>query len=163
MPESLTESLRNPLLLLAAVSAGLQAGTYYTWANAVMPGLGRADDRTFVTAFNHMNAAIVNPLFMLTFLGTPVLAAGAAITSTPATRPWVVGGLVLAVATVGVTIAANVPLNEALDRLDGVRGNVTELAAGRSDFEGAWRGWNLARVGTSAGALAALVWGALRA
>lgn len=159
----MTETLRSPLLLLATLSAGLQAGTYYTWANAVMPGLGRSDDRTFVTAFNHMNHVIVNPVFMATFLGTPVLAAGAVIASTPSARPWAVTGLVLALGTVVVTVAANVPLNDALDRLDGVRSTAAQLAAGRADFESAWRRWNVVRALTSAGALASFAWAALRA
>jgi uncharacterized membrane protein len=158
----MTETFRSPLLLLATLSAGLQAGTYYTWANAVMPGLARTDARTFVTAFNQMNHAIVNPLFMLTFLGTPVLAAGALATSTPAARPWVVGGLVLALGTVAITIAANVPLNDTLDKLDGVRATAADLTAGRADFESAWRRWNVVRAITSAGALAAFGWAALR-
>ena len=41
---------RGPLLVVATVVAGLQAGTYFTWATGVMPGLARVDDRTFVHA-----------------------------------------------------------------------------------------------------------------
>lgn len=154
--------MTDALLLLATLSAGLQAGTYYTWANAVVPGLGRADARTFVTAFNHMNHVIVNPVFIATFLGTPVLAAGAVVASWPAARPWTIGGLVLALATVVITMAANVPLNDALDRLDGARSTTDQLVAGRAGFDRAWRRWNLVRAFTSAGALAALAWAALQ-
>ena len=68
----------GPVLLVAAVLAGLQAGTYYTWATGVMPGLARTDDRTFVHATQQMSIAIVNPAFMLSFLGAPLFA-GAAI------------------------------------------------------------------------------------
>ena len=42
----LLETLRPPVLLAATVAAGLQAGTYYTWACGVMPGLARGDERT---------------------------------------------------------------------------------------------------------------------
>ncbi len=44
----LLETLRGPILLAATVATGLQAGTYYTWASGVMPGLARTDDHTFI-------------------------------------------------------------------------------------------------------------------
>ncbi|HRD60740.1 MAG TPA: hypothetical protein PL137_07540, partial [Nocardioides sp.] len=64
---------RGSVLLVAAVVAGLQAGTYFTWSTGVMPGLARVDDRTFVAAVQQMNIAIVNPVFIATFLGAPIL------------------------------------------------------------------------------------------
>ena len=145
------ESLRAPVLLAATVATGLQAGTYYTWACGVMPGLARVDDRTFVSSMTHVNTAIVNPVFMLTFLGAPALAAAAVATSSPSARGWAIAGLVLTIGTVAVTAAGNVPLNDA-------------LAAGgsRADFEASWVRWNVARTLTSSGALACLGWAAIR-
>jgi uncharacterized membrane protein len=157
----MVENVRTPLLIAAIVAAGLQAGTYYVWACGVMPGLARADDRTFVTALNHMNQAIVNPVFMLTFLGAPILAAAAVITSTPAVRPWLIVGLALAVATVAITVAGNIPLNDALGRVTSTTDS--DLAAARAAFETAWLRWNVLRTLTSTAALAALGWAALRA
>ncbi len=88
---------------------------------------------------------------MLTFLGAPLLAGAALATSTSAARPWAIAGLVLAIGTVVITGALNVPLNDA-------------LAAGgsRADFETAWVRWNVARTLTSTGALACLAWAAWR-
>ena len=145
------ESLRSPVLLAATLATGLQAGTYYAWASGVMPGLARTDDRTFVSAMNHVNVAIVNPVFLLTFLGAPVLAAAAVATTESGARGWVIAGLALALGTVAITVAANVPLNDA-------------LAAGgsRADFETAWVRWNLARTVTSTASLACLAWAAIR-
>src|SRR6478752_9859485 len=82
----LLETLRGPALLAATVTAGLQAGTYYTWASGVMPGLARTDDHTFTSSMNHINVAIVNPVFMLSFLGAPVLAAAAVAATTGSAR-----------------------------------------------------------------------------
>ncbi|SFC67383.1 Uncharacterized membrane protein [Nocardioides terrae] len=149
-------TFRTLVLLLATVAAGLQAGTYYVWACGVMPGLARADDKTFVTALNHMNAAIVNPVFMLTFLGAPLLA-GVALVVGPG-RGWITAGLVLAVLTFLITVAGNVPLNDAL-----TRAGSAHPGAAREAFESAWVRWNVARTVTSTGALAALGWAALRA
>lgn len=156
----MADNLRTPLLLAALVSAGLQAGTYYVWACGVMPGLARADDRTFVNTLNNVNQAIVNPAFLATFLGTPLLAAAALATSTPATRPWTIGALVAATATVVVTGAGNVPLNEALRVATAAP--EADLAAARAAFESAWVRWNVVRTLTATAALAALGWAALR-
>ncbi len=145
------DSLRSPVLLAATVAAGLQAGTYYTWATGVMPGLARTDDHSFTSSMNHINVAIVNPVFMLTFLGAPALAAAAVVTSSPSVRGWAVAGLALTLGTVVVTAVGNIPLNNAL--ADG---------GSRAAFETTWVRWNVARTLTSTGALASLAWAAIR-
>lgn len=145
------ETIRGPILLAATVATGLQAGTYYTWACGVMPGLADVDDRTFTSTMNGVNVAIVNPVFMASFLGAPALAAVALATGSGSARPWLIAGLVLAIGTVAITAGGNVPLNDA-------------LAAGgsRADFETAWVRWNIVRTLTSTGALACLAWAAIR-
>ena len=158
---SLATALRSPVLLLATVLAGLQAGTYYTWATGVMPGLARVDDHGFVSALQHVNVAIVNPLFMASFIGAPLLAAVAVATSGPAARPWAVAALVLAVGTVVVTVAGNVPLNDALAAAGPVD-RIADLGAVREHFESLWTRWNVVRTLTSTGALACLAWAATR-
>ena len=147
----LLDTVRGPVILAATVAAGLQAGTYYTWACGVMPGLARTDDHAFTSSMNHINVAIVNPVFMLSFLGAPALAAAAAAATTSNARTWAVAGLVCALGTVAVTAMGNVPLNDA-------------LAAGgsRADFETAWVRWNVVRTSTSTAALACLAWAAWR-
>lgn len=40
------------------------AGVFAIYANAVMPGLRRSDDRTFVGAFQSSDTVIINPLFL---------------------------------------------------------------------------------------------------
>ena len=147
-------TLRHLVLLTTIVAAGLQAGTYYVWACGVMPGLARADDPTFVTAIQHMNRAIVNPVFLATLLGTPLLAA-LALALGPH-RGWLIVALVLAALTFLITMAANVPLNNAIDRA------TTDPTAAREAFETTWVRWNILRTATSTGALAALAWAALR-
>jgi len=152
---------RGSVLLAAAVLAGLQAGTYYTWASGVMPGLARTDDRTFVEAMQQMNVAIVNPVFLLSFLGAPVLAVAAIAACAPSARPWAIAGAALAVGTVLITGAGNIPLNNALEAAGPVS-QIKDLAAVRADFEGLWVKLNVARTLTSTGALACLVWAAVK-
>ena len=65
-----------------------------------------------------------------TFLGAPVLAAaGVAAAGGPA-RPWAIAGLVLAIGTVVVTAAGNIPLNDALAAVD-LHVDGRDLAAAR--------------------------------
>jgi uncharacterized membrane protein len=45
---------------------------------SVMPGLRRTDDRTFVSAMQRINVAILNGWFMLSFFGALVVMAVAA-------------------------------------------------------------------------------------
>jgi len=159
-----TETLANlssPLVVTAAVATGLQAGTYYTWASGVMPGLARVDDRTFVHAFQQMNIAIVNPVFMASFLGAPALAVAAAVATRGPARPLVIAGAALAVATLVISAAGNIPLNSALDRAGPVE-KIVDVAEVRRAFETRWVRLNTMRAVTSTASLAALVWAAVR-
>jgi len=99
------------VLILATLTSGLVAGVYAFYAHTVMPGLGRAGDRTFVAGFQALDRAIVNPWFMVSaFLGAPVLAAVAALLHVgDASRGvllWVVVSLVLDLVTVGITVGS---------------------------------------------------------
>jgi len=154
-------STRGSVLLAATVVAGLQAGTYFTWATGVMPGLAKVDDRTFVSAMQQMNIAIVNPIFIATFLGAPLLAGAAIAVSGPAARPWAIAATALAVGTLVISFAGNIPLNDALEAAGPVD-KIKDLAAVRADFESLWVRLNIARTFTSTGALAALAMAALK-
>ena len=154
------DNLRSPILLASALACGLQAGTYYTWASGVMPGLARVDDRTFVHAMQQMNVAIVNPVFMLSFLGAPALAAVAIASTDGAGRKWVIAGAAFAVATVVITAAGNIPLNNAIDAA-GPIDKISDLGAVRDAFESSWVRLNIARAITSTASLGCLVWAAL--
>ncbi|QLQ39442.1 DUF1772 domain-containing protein [Micromonospora robiginosa] len=142
-------------LLAATVGAGLMAGLFAAFAYAVMPALRGADDRTFVDAMQRINVTIVNGLFLLIFLGTPVLAALAAILAwrgagRPA-LPWIVAGLVLYLVAVVVTAAVNVPLNDAL-----AAAGTADLDAARQRFEATWVAWNVVRALASTAGFGAL-------
>jgi len=114
-----------------------------------------------VHAMQQMNAAIVNPVFIASFLGAPALAAAAVLATSGSARWWVVAGAGLAVATVVITGALNVPLNNALDAA-GPIDSIRDLTAVRTDFESAWRRWNVLRTLTSTASVACLAVAALR-
>ena len=62
-----------------------------------------------------------------------------------------------------ITAAGNIPLNNALDAAGRpVCHRINDLAAVRADFEASWVRLNIVRTLTSTGALACLVWAAIR-
>ncbi len=56
-------------LMVATLTMGLAAGVFVLYAHTVMRGLARTDDRTFVTAFQEIDRAIINPWFMVGAFG----------------------------------------------------------------------------------------------
>jgi uncharacterized membrane protein len=152
--------LRGLSLLVATLLTGAMTGVFGIYANAIMPGLRSTDDRTFVDAFQAIDRAIVNPAFMLAFLGALVMS-GAAAGLNAGERSvlwWVAAAFVLYLVVVVVTLAVNVPLNDAL-KAAGDPGRIADLAAVRDRFdETRWVAWNLVRAVLSAAAFATLAW-----
>ncbi|MEU7606489.1 anthrone oxygenase family protein [Streptomyces sp. NPDC040724] len=141
-------------LVAATVGTGLMAGLYFAFDISVMPGLGRGDDQTYVTAMRNINEAIDNGLFGLLFLGA-FLATGVAAAQQQrggrldAAR-W--GWLAFALygLSLAVTAIVNLPLNNQLARAG------ADAAAARSRFGGRWASGNVVRTVACTAALAAL-------
>ncbi|CAM4222006.1 DUF1772 domain-containing protein [Nocardiopsis rhodophaea] len=158
----LIETLRGIALIAATLTTGLVAGLFYAYAMSVMPGLSRAEDRTFVDAMQRINAAILNGWFALAFGGAPVLMiVSAALQLGPDGRTvvfaWIVAALVLYAVMLVITFVVNVPLNNTLDAA-GAPDRIDDVASVRKHFEATWVRWNVARSVASAGAFACLAW-----
>ncbi|MDA0563392.1 DUF1772 domain-containing protein [Streptomonospora sp. S1-112] len=157
----MAEVARTGVLVAAMVATGWFAGLFFAFQIAVMPGLARCGDRVFVSAMRAMNTAILNPLFAVAFVGSPLaLAAAGLLHLAPAQRPalvWIAAAFVLVVGVVVVTMTRNVPLNDALER-EGAAAEDDEAAAAavRRRFAGPWTRWNALRTAASALALACL-------
>jgi uncharacterized membrane protein len=139
-------------LWLAALAAGLLAGTFFAFSAFVMPALhsvsGGAD------AMVQINRLIVRSSFMPVFLGGGALAATLSLMALkhldePWSLPTLAAGVFMLIVVLGVTMAFNVPLNDALDAVarDGQPQTAWDW------FYGPWLWWNHVR---TAGALAAL-------
>jgi uncharacterized membrane protein len=153
--------LRGGALFLAVVTTGIVTGVLQLYAHTVMPGLRRVDDRTFVGAFQAIDRAIINPLFLLAFLGAFAFTGLAAALSlgggSRPLLPWLVAALVLYLAVLVITFRVNVPLNDAL-KAAGDPDRIADLAAVRDRFDEAlWIRWNLVRAVASTAAFACLV------
>lgn len=156
---TISMTLRALLLIAAILTTGLGAGVYFAFDVAVMPGLARVGDRTFVESVQGINIAIVRGLFMVVFLGALgfTVAAGLAHLRSSA-LPWIGVAALLSLAVLVVTFAASVPLNNAIDAADLA---TTDLAAVRERFESAWARWNVLRTVLSTAALGFLTWALL--
>jgi len=134
----------------AVILTGLLAGLYYAFACSVMPGLARAQDRTFVAVMRDINQAILNPGFFLSFAGAPAATAAAAfgLRRRGARRRarWAFAALGCHALGLVITSGVNVPLNDGLER-DG----------DRAAFEFAWNVANGARTLATVAALGCLV------
>jgi uncharacterized membrane protein len=150
---------RTTTLIGATMTMGLIAGVIALYAHTIMPGLHKTDDRTFVAAFQQIDHAIVNFWFMATaFVGVLIFTLAAAIANrgTPA-LPWIAAALGLYLVTVVVTMAINVPLNDAIKAAGDP--NHIDVAQVRAQFhEARWAAWNLLRVATTTPAFGLLAW-----
>jgi uncharacterized membrane protein len=154
-------ALRLGSLIAATISAGLIAGLFFAFACAVMPGLHRTEDRSFVDAMQRINQAILNGWFGLCFGGAIVFAVVAAGLhfrgEAKSAFPWILAASVLYLVMLIVTMAVNVPLNDRLEAAGRV-GRITDLAAVRSGFETSWVRWNLVRTVASIASFGCLIW-----
>ncbi|MFI5530703.1 DUF1772 domain-containing protein [Kitasatospora sp. NPDC051853] len=139
---------RTAVLLAATVTMGLSAGLFFAYSCSVMPGLAKADDRTFVETMQRINVAILNGWFMAVFMGALVLSLLAVGLHLGAGQrgalPWLVAAAVLYVVLMVVTGTVNVPLNDQLAAA-GSLDHIPDLAAVRERFETTWVKWNTVR------------------
>lgn len=154
---------RTAVLIAATLATGLTAGTFADWSNAIMPGLAEVDDRTFVSAFHALDAAIVSPLFVgVGFLGAPLLI-GLSLVLHLRAGPrqvliWVGAALVCYVLVFAITFGIHEPLNLEVRSAEGLDSD-GDLAAARARLDEArWATWNVVRAVLSTMAFGALTW-----
>lgn len=156
-------ALRTGALIIATLTTGLMAGAFVIWSNAVMPGLGDVDDRTFVTAAQALDESITNPLFLGVEVTGALLftALSAALHLRAGQRPvliWAGAALVCILVVLMITSGIHEPLNEKLTAA-GDLDTDAEFAAVRAQFEEArWTAWNTVRALASTLAFACLTW-----
>ena len=158
-----SERWRSAVLVLATLTMGLVTGAFVLYSHTVMPGLRSTDDQTFVIAYQQLDDAILNPLFLgFGFLGALILTALAGALQLPAGRsralPWIATALVFYLAAVVITFAVNEPLNVEI-RDAGDPSQIADFAAVRDSFkESTWVVWNHVRSVLSAAAFGCLAW-----
>lgn len=140
------------LTFAAAIGSGLVAGIFFAFSSFVMAALGRLPSDQGVAAMNSINVTVLNPVFLLAFLGTGalslMLAAGSYVWWDHAAGKLVLAGAVFyVVGCIGVTRLFNIPLNDALAA---VPAGSPEAAALWSRYLSEWTAWNTVRTVASA-------------
>ncbi|WP_144186815.1 anthrone oxygenase family protein [Elioraea rosea] len=137
----------TPLVLLAAIGAGTMGGFFYAFSGLVMPSLRRLDPPGAMKAMQTINVVVLSPHFFALFFGTAALSLAIIVSGVvwPEGAPtWlaIAGGSVYLAAIIGVTVAANVPMNQALAAADA---GAPEGAALWAHYLKRWTAWNHVR------------------
>ena len=143
------------ILALAILLTGLMAGIFFTWSNAVKPGIGKLSDIEYLTALQSMNRVILNNAFKIIFLGAIIAVALVPVfyfNLYPKNIFWLfVFTLVIYwIGVFGVTVSGNIPLNEILDKTNLESITSEEIKTLRKSIEVKWNNFNIIRCISSA-------------
>ena len=135
------------LKLLAVLGCGLAAGVFFAFSTFVMSALARLQPAQGIAAMQAINITAINPLFMVALFGTALICLFLVISSVlkwhqPGAAYLLIGSLLYLIGTILVTIAFNVPLNEALAK---VNPDSTEGASLWNNYLTNWTTWNHVR------------------
>ncbi|MBY8916826.1 DUF1772 domain-containing protein [Nitratireductor sp. L1-7-SE] len=152
----MTDGLVLALALLAALGAGVMAGFFFTFSNTVMQALARIPVPAGIQAMQEINVTVLNPVFFAAFFGTGLLGILLGVLAllglVPSGGIWLVaGGLFYVVGTFLVTVVFNVPMNEALAKVDPASTQGADLWR---EYLSRWGMWNHVRTLASLAALA---------
>lgn len=135
------------VVLLAALGCGLIAGVFFAFSSFVMRALSRLPPAQGIAAMQSINIVVINPVFLGVFLGTAVLCVAVLISAfllrpAPGALYAVAGSGLYLVGTFLVTMAFNVPRNDALAAVEPAS---TEGAGVWNDYLVTWTRWNHVR------------------
>ena len=111
------------LKLVLVVGCAVIAGVFFAFSTFIMNALSRLPPAQGIAAMQSINITAINPLFMTALFGTAagcLLLAIAVLPKLP--QPNIiylfVGAVLYLVGAIGVTIAFNIPLNDALAKVE---------------------------------------------
>jgi uncharacterized membrane protein len=153
------EYILSLLTVMAALGSGLIAGVFFAFSAFVMSALGRLPPAQGIAAMQSVNVAVLNPWFFTAFFGTAavcfVLALVGLIDRTaPGALYLLAGGVLYLGGSILVTMACNVPLNNALAA---VKPDSPEGAGLWASYLTDWTAWNHIRTLASLLAAAAFI------
>ena len=150
------------ILATATCLTGLMAGIFFTWTNAVKPGISKLTDLEYLRSFQSMNRVILNIPFKVLFIGAILFTAFLPlyyIKLFPSTIFWLSSSAFLTywMGVFAITVLGNIPLNEILDKsfLDEMSPN--QLKHLRKGIEDKWNKYNLIRTVSSVSAFVLLI------
>ncbi|MFE6487609.1 DUF1772 domain-containing protein [Streptomyces sp. NPDC057757] len=146
------------LTVLGVLGCGLVAGVFYGFSTFVLKALAELPAAQGVAAMKSINVVVLRPPFMIAFIGSALLCAVLAVVTfvllpDEGTVELLLGSALYLFGCFGVTVAANVPRNEALAKLDP---GSPEAAAYWPTYVREWMVWNHVR--TAAAAVASILY-----
>ncbi len=152
------DGLLFALTLLSALGCGLMAGVFFAFSAFVMKALARLPPAQGIAAMQSINVAAITPAFMGALFGTAascvvLVVASLLMWREPGAAWLLVGGLLYLVGAIAVTMAFNVPRNNALAA---VAPDSTAGASLWTRYVAGWTAWNHVRAAASLAAAASL-------
>jgi uncharacterized membrane protein len=147
------------VLVLAAVMVGITAGVMFCYQIAIMPGLHQLSDREFINAFRQLDRKIVNPLFVVSFLGGGALLVAGTVLEGPGSDRFgllTAASVVYVVGVVIITMTWHVPRNNNLATFPVTIATAQDAAVARKSFEAPWNRLHAVRTLAAIAALAML-------
>ncbi|WP_323756036.1 DUF1772 domain-containing protein [Roseivirga sp.] len=141
-------STKQITLYVAVLLTGLSAGLFFAWFVSVIPGTRRFSDFAYLETMQSINRAIINPAFIIIFLGSAVLLAmGTMQHYQSGSTFWILlaATVTYLIGTIGVTGMGNVPLNNALETFQLDKFSLKELAIVRKNYELPWNKLHMIR------------------
>ncbi len=152
---------KSIILFIAILLSGLLAGIFFTWTNAITPGIGKLDDLAYLQVFQHMNRAILNPLFFIIFMGALLFSVASTyyykLDSKLIFRMLIIATVIYFIGVFIVTIIGNLPLNDLIDKSVLESLSKTEIIELREKYEIKWNKLHLIRTITSTSAFFILI------
>ncbi|MDJ0740630.1 MAG: DUF1772 domain-containing protein [Gammaproteobacteria bacterium] len=145
-----------PLLVVVCVTAaGIVTGLLFAFSNFALRALADLPDAHGMFAMQQINARIQNPLFLVLFLGTPLLCVAIAVLTAgslaaPGRLALFAGAVAYLVGPFGITVLFNVPLNNRLANT-----SADDAARAWPAYRRQWQRWNHIR--TALGVLSLLL------
>jgi uncharacterized membrane protein len=147
----MTDSLFFSLRLVAVVGCGIMAGLYFVFSNTIMPSLAKLEPSQGILVMQTINRTILNPLFVLLFVGSAVACSVLVVFSfgklpTPNALLLIVGAVIYILGSPIVTAVFNIPLNDTLAVLaPSASGSADQWASYLQN----WTTWNHVRTAAS--------------
>jgi len=150
------------VMQIAILAYALVGGVFLAFSDFIMRSLGRTGGDGGVEAMQVINREVFRWAFMTLFLGlAPVSLAGVIFgflnLATPGGALMALAGLSYLVGCFGVTIVFNVPMNEALGRMD--VGSAATRAYWTGTYLPRWTFWNTVRTVACAASALLLLFG----
>jgi uncharacterized membrane protein len=135
------------ILFSTTLLTGLSAGLFYAWQVSVIPGTKQVSDTAYLETMQLINRKIINPFFILIFLGSFITQLTSLyLFADQDTAFWILFASTLSyTATLGITGAGNVPLNNDLDKVELPGLNADQKIKLRIDYESPWNLLHLIR------------------